>query len=146
LLKVAVIGVLGQAPAEAFAGVTEVEVGAVTPGLLPALSGSLHPTPTTSRRKVANPTMATRIFRLFTSALFFSTLFSVRMTDTFFSPRCGFQDGNCRFHGVRSLRCLLHVLRRDRTFENRRLIGFWTRRSARSGNLSSESERMLRRA
>src|ERR1700675_5117054 len=48
LLKVAVMIVLGQTPAEPSGGATEITVGGVVPGL-PALSGSLHPAPIISK-------------------------------------------------------------------------------------------------
>jgi hypothetical protein len=53
LLKVAVIIVLGQTPAEALGGSTEVTVGGVVPGL-PPLSGSLHPTVIISSKNAMN--------------------------------------------------------------------------------------------
>lgn len=43
LLKVAVTTALGQMPAVPLRGVTEATMGGVTVGLLPLLSGSLHP-------------------------------------------------------------------------------------------------------
>jgi hypothetical protein len=48
LLKVAVMIVLGQTPAEPSGGASEITVGGVVPGL-PALSGSLHPAPIISK-------------------------------------------------------------------------------------------------
>jgi hypothetical protein len=54
LLKVAVITVLGQTPTAPLEGNSEVTVAGIKPGLLPVLSGSLHPAPTMSSRDVMN--------------------------------------------------------------------------------------------
>jgi hypothetical protein len=54
-LKIAVTVVLGHALAAPFVGVTELTVGAITPGLAPGLQ---HPGPKMSNRNsAANPTL-----------------------------------------------------------------------------------------
>jgi hypothetical protein len=54
LLKVAVTMVLGQAPMAPLGGATEITVGGVTVGLMPALSRSLHPLADMSSKNAAN--------------------------------------------------------------------------------------------
>jgi len=54
LLKVAVITALGHTPAAPLAGATEITVGGLRVGLVPALSGSLHPAAKMIRRNAVN--------------------------------------------------------------------------------------------
>ena len=54
LLNVAVTAALAHVPVAPLAGITEFTVGAVTPGLLPARSGSLHPVAKTSNENAVN--------------------------------------------------------------------------------------------
>jgi hypothetical protein len=53
-LKVAVITAVGQTPAAPRGGVSEITVGGIRPGLVPVLSGSLHPAAKMSSRNAMN--------------------------------------------------------------------------------------------
>jgi len=54
LLKVAVITALGHMPTAALGGVSEITVGGVRVGLVPDLSGSLHPAAKMNSRNTVN--------------------------------------------------------------------------------------------
>jgi len=64
LLKVAVTIVLGHASTAPLGGATEITVAGTKPGLVPVLSGSLHPVATMSSRNAGNQILGLLYLRM----------------------------------------------------------------------------------